>query len=93
MDIKELIRSWIDSIFSPFHSFLDMAIENLRNVSLTMAQGLDVGKYLSIFGDMPGPWQLVVVSILGSTFLLGALLIFRSQLRLYYAMKEGVKWW
>lgn len=93
MGLREKIRGFIDSIFSPFHSFLDMAIEKLRQVNLVTAQGLDVGKYLSFFGDMPQAWQLVIVSLLGSTTLIGGLLIFRSIMRIYYGMKEGVKWW
>lgn len=91
--MRETIRSWIDSIFSPFHSFLDIGIERLRDISLVTAQGLDIGSYLSIFGDMPGAWQIVIVSLLGSVVLLGGLLIFRSIMRIYYGMKEGVKWW
>lgn len=91
--MREKIRGFIDSIFNPFHSFLDMAIEKLRAVNLITAQGLDVGKYLSVFGDMPSVWQTVIVSLLGATVLLGALLIFRSVMRIYYSMKEGVKWW
>lgn len=70
-----------------------MAIEFLRNAQLVTAQGLNVGQYLSIFGDLPTEWQLVVSSILLTTVLLGSLLIFRSVMRLYYGVKEGVKWW
>lgn len=91
--MRETIRSWIDSIFSPFHSFLDIATERLRDISLVTAQGLDFGQYLSIFGDMPRVWQITIGSMLMATTLLGGLLIFRSVLRIYYAMKEGVKWW
>lgn len=68
-------------------------IERLGNISLVTAQGLDIGQYLSIFGDMPGIWQVVIGSILGASALLGSLLIYRSIMRLYYGMKEGVKWW
>ncbi|WP_430483499.1 hypothetical protein [Rossellomorea marisflavi] len=93
MEIKEAIRGFIDKIFEPPISFLELASEKLQGVQLVTAQGLDVGKYLSIFGDMPGPWQMVVSSLLISTVLLGSLLIFRSVMRLYYSLKEGVKWW
>lgn len=91
--MKEKLKEWIDGIFNPFHSFLDIAIERLRNIRLVTAQGLDIGKYLAIFGDMPGIWQVVIGSILGAAALLGSLLIFRSIMRIYYGMKEGVKWW
>lgn len=93
MNIFQTIKSFIDKIFNPPISFLDMAIQQLRNAQMVTAQGLDIGKYFSVFGDLPAAWQLVVSSILISTVLLGVLLSFRSIMRIYYATKEGVKWW
>lgn len=93
MNIKDTIIGFIDKIMQPPISFLDMAIEKLRATQLVTAQGINVGSYLSVFGDLPGPWQLVISSLLISTVLLGSLLIFRSIMRIYYAAKEGVKWW
>jgi hypothetical protein len=92
-DIKTIIHGFIDKIFKPPITFLDLGIEKLRNVQLVTAQGLDIGKYFAVFGDMPAAWQLVVSSILISTVLLGSLLIFRSVMRMYFTVKEGVKWW
>lgn len=91
--MKETIRDFIDKIFNPPQSFLDLAIEKLQGIQLVTAQGIDIGKYLSVFGDMPTAWQLVVSSLLISVVLLGSLIIFRSIMRIYYALKEGVKWW
>lgn len=93
MNIKETIHSFIDKIFQPPISFLDLAIEKLNGINLVIAQGLNVGQYLSIFGDLPGVWQLALSSLLISTVFLGSLLIFRSLMRMYFSVKEGVKWW
>ncbi|WP_028982776.1 hypothetical protein [Sporolactobacillus terrae] len=93
MDVRGVIHGFIDAIFKPPISFLDMAIERLQSVQQVTAQGIDIGQYFSVFGDLPAAWQLVVTSILISTVLLGSLLIFRSVMRMYYAVKEGVKWW
>lgn len=92
-DIKTVIHDFIDKIFQPPITFLNLAIEKLQNINLVTSQGLDIGKYFSIFGDLPTSWQLVISSILLSTVLLGSLLIFRSVMRMYYSIKEGVKWW
>lgn len=92
-DIKTVIHTFIDKIFQPPISFLNLAIEKLRAAKLVVAQGLNIGQYFSVFGDLPAPWQLVVSSILLSTVLLGSLLIFRSLMRMYFSVKEGVKWW
>lgn len=93
MNIFETIKRFIDSIFEPPITFLELAIEKIQGVQLVTAQGLDIGGYFSVFGDMPTVWQLVVSSILISTVLLGSLLIFRSVMRIYFSVKEGVKWW
>lgn len=91
--VFDLIKGFIDKIFKPPITFLELAIEKLRGVQMVTAQGLNIGKYFAIFGDLPTAWQLVVSSILISTVLLGVLLMFRSIMRIYYATKEGVKWW
>lgn len=93
MDIKGVIHEFIDTVFKPPLTFLDLAIEKLQGVQTVTAQGLNIGQYFSVFGDLPTAWQLVVSSILISTVLLGSLLIFRSVMRMYFAVKEGVKWW
>ncbi|KXI72198.1 hypothetical protein ACTFOJ_27030 [Bacillus cereus group sp. MYBK77-1] len=93
MDVKEKLHSFVDSIFQPIISFLDLCIEKIQGINLVVATGIDVGRYLSVFGDMPGVWQKVIISILASVTLLGSLLIFRSAMRMYYSIKEGVKWW
>lgn len=93
MGIYETITGFLDRIFKPPITFLDLAIEKIQNVQLVTAQGLNIGQYFSVFGDLPTAWQLVVTSIFLSSVLLGSLLIFRSILRLYFAVKEGVKWW
>lgn len=93
IDVLTTIKSFINKIFEPPISFLDLAIERIQGVQLVTAQGLDIGSYFSVFGDLPRTWQMVVSSILLSTVLLGTLLIFRSVMRMYYSVKEGVKWW
>lgn len=93
MDIISVIRGFIDKIFNPPITFLDLAIEKLREVQLVTSQGINIGQYFAIFGDLPTAWQLVISSILLSTVMLGSLLIFRSVMRMYFTIKEGVHWW
>lgn len=93
LNVFEVVKGFIDKILKPPIAFLDLAIEKLQSVQMVTAQGINIGKYFSVFGDLPTAWQLVVSSILLTTVLLGTLLIFRSIMRIYYATKEGVKWW
>lgn len=93
MNLYDTIKSFIDKIFQPPISFLDLAIERLESISLVTAQGLNFSQYLSIFGDLPAEWQLVLTSLLGSMVLLGSLLLVRVLMRMYFSVKQGVKWW
>ena len=89
----EVLKQFIDTILQPPISFLDLAIERLQDVQLVTAQGLNIGQYFKVFGDLPSEWQMVVTSLLASTVLLGTLLMVRSIMRLYFSVKDGVKWW
>ncbi|WP_307725282.1 hypothetical protein [Halolactibacillus miurensis] len=89
----EVLKKFIDTILQPPISFLDLAIERLQGVQLVTAQGLNIGQYFKVFGDLPSEWQMVVTSLLASTVLLGTLLMVRSIMRLYFSVKDGVKWW
>lgn len=87
------IKSFIDKIFGPPIAFLDLAIKKLQEVQMVTARGLNVNQYLSIFGDLPSEWQMVISSLLISMVLLSTLLFIRVLMRMYFATKEGVKWW
>ncbi|MGD6940953.1 hypothetical protein ACQCT6_02795 [Cytobacillus gottheilii] len=93
MNIIDTIKSFINKIFSPPIEVLDLAIEKLSEVQMISAQGINIGQYLSVLGDLPTSWQVTVSSLLFSVVLLGSLLIFRSLMRMYFSVKEGVKWW
>lgn len=80
----------IDQLFNPFFAFLDMGIDKLNSISKVTSQGLDVGQYLSVFGDMPTAWQMAISSLLISCTCLGTIIIFRAIVRLYYAIKEAI---
>lgn len=89
----ELIKSFIDKIFKPPIAMLDLAIEKLSDIYNITARGINVNHYLFIFGDLPQRWQWVITSLFSSLVLLVTLIMIRASMRLYYASKEGVKWW
>jgi hypothetical protein len=93
LNVYEVLKQFIDTILQPPISFLDLAIERLQGVQLVTAQGLNIGQYFKVFGDLPSEWQMVVTSLLASAVLLGTLLMVRSIMRLYFSVKDGVKWW
>lgn len=90
----DAVKSFIDKIFAVPIAFLDLCIEKLSGLSLVTAQGLNFSAYLGlVFGDLPYEWQLVISSLLIGLVLLITLLTVKAFMRMYYAAKEGVKWW
>lgn len=94
MYFLDVVKQFLDKIFSVPITFLDLCIEKLSGLSLVVGQGLNVNAYLTlVFGDMPREWQLVISSLLVSVVFLTSLFVIQGLLRLYFAAKEGVKWW
>lgn len=93
MDVKGFLVHMIDQIFAPPLSFINLGIDKLDNINLVTAQGLNVGQYLNVFGDMPQSWQLVIQSLLISISTIGSIIIFKAVMRLYYAIKGAIQWW
>lgn len=93
LGVYDFFKKMIDAILGPPIKFLKLARSKLEEANMITAQGLDVGSYLSIFGDLPKVWQMCINSAVLATVLLIILLCFRSIMRIYYSAKEGVKWW
>lgn len=93
MDVYGAIKRFVDAVLKPPIAFLDMAIERLTLANSVVARGLNFQSYLGVFGDLPTAWQLVIMSITLSGTLLGGLIVTKLFLRLYFAVKGGVKWW
>lgn len=93
MNVFEAIKTFVDKIFRVPISFLDLAREKLQWLGGISRQGLNVAQYFSIFRDLPLAWQYLLGSFLVSVVLLASLVMFRVLMRLYFAVKAGVKWW
>lgn len=93
INIFDAIKSFIDKVFAVPISFLDLAIEKLGGFGTIIAQGLNVSSYLSIFGDLPKEWQMVVTSLMASMVLFMSLFLVIALMRMYNAVKTSVKWW
>ena len=93
INVFDAIKTFVDKIFKVPMSFLDLAREKLQSAGVITRQGLDVSSYMSIFRDLPSSWQLVLSNLFLVVVLLASLVMFRVLMRLYFAVKAGVKWW
>jgi|SRR5690625_970361 len=91
--VFDTIKDFTDRIFHTPKSLLDLAREKLISANQVTARGLNVQSYLSVLGDMPNEWQRVISSALIGIVVIMGLLIFRVLMRLYYAAKDGIKYW
>lgn len=93
MGVFNAIKTFVDKVFSVPIAMLDLAREKLVNAASVTRQGINFNQYMSFFGDLPSYMQLVLKSLLGVTVILATLVMFRALMRLYFAVKGGVKWW
>lgn len=93
INIYDAIKSFVDKVFAVPISFIDLAIDKMTGNSGIVAQGLDVSSYLSIFGDLPREWQMVLTSIMASMVLFISLFLVIVLMRMYSAIKQKVQWW
>ncbi len=83
----------IDSIFDPVIQILAAARDQLDQVSMVAARGLNLDYYLGPVSMLGTEWQLLIGSVVASAFLLITVLVARKGYGIYLALKEGVKWW
>ena len=91
--IPDNIKNYIDAIFSPPLSFLNLMQEMLNNASLVAGKGIDLSNYFSFFAYLPSEWQGVVQSALASIVLLATLFLVRAAWDMYLRVKQSSKWW
>lgn len=70
-----------------------MAIRYLNDVSLIAGYGINLNKYLVFMGYLPPSLQAVMNSLLSGVILLAILQLVKIIIRMYYAVKDGSKWW
>lgn len=91
--VFDTIKNFTDRIFNTPKALLDLARQKLVNANQMTAQGINLQSYLHVLGDMPAEWQRVITSVLIGIVVIMGLLLFRVLMRLYYAAKDGIKYW
>lgn len=87
------VRNFVDSIFSPPLSFLQLMQTMLDQAGTVIGKGIDLNKFFSFFSYLPPEWQGVVTSALVSVTLLAILLLVKAAWDTYLRVKGSVKWW
>lgn len=87
------LKNFIDSIFSPPLEFLKMARDYLNHVSTVAGHGINLNNYFGFFSYLPSSMQAVINSLLASIIILAILQLVKTIMRMYYAVKDGSKWW
>lgn len=94
MDIlPQPVKNFIDSIFNPPITFLEMVFDLLNRVALVAGKGINLNNYFGFFSYLPTPMQSVVHSLLASVMLLAILQLIKAVMRMYGQVKVWVKWW
>jgi hypothetical protein len=91
--IPIMVRNFFDSIFNPPTSFLQMGVDYLSKVSLIAGKGINLNNYFGFFSYLPGPIQGVLNSLISAIIFLAVLQLIKSILKMYFTLKNAVKWW
>lgn len=91
--IPQPVRNFLDAVFSPVLSFLELLRDVLNDVSLVVGRGINLNNYFSFFNYLPPEWQTVIQSALASIALLASLFIVRSVWDMYLKAKNSIKYW
>lgn len=87
------IRNFIDAIFSPPLTFLQLTQDMLSRAGTVAGRGINLNNYFSFFAYLPSEWQSVVQSALASSVLLAILFLVRALWDMYLKVKASSKWW
>lgn len=87
------IKNFIDALFNPALTFLDMVLEYLGSISLIAGKGINLSQYLSFFSYLPDSMQAVIQSIISAVMFLAILQLIKYIMKMYYAVKDAVQWW
>lgn len=87
------VRNFIDAIFSPPLTFLNLMRDMLNNASTVVGKGISLNNYFSFFSYLPIEWQRVIQSALVSIVLLAILFLVKSLWDMYLRIKSSSKWW
>lgn len=87
------VRNFIDSIFNPPTSFLQMGVDYLSEVSLIAGKGISLNNYFGFFSYLPAPLQSVLNSLISAIIFLVVLQLVKSIVRMYFAAKDALQWW
>lgn len=91
--LPQTVKNFIDAIFSPVTTFLQMITDYLGEISLIAGKGINLGQYLSFYSYLPQSMQLVLTSVISSVIFLAILQLIKAIMRMYYSAKDAVKWW
>lgn len=91
--LPQPLKNFIDSIFFAPLQFLDMAYDYINRVGSIAGHGINLNNYFGFFSYLPSSLQAVVNALLSAIVLLAVLQLVKSIIRMYYALKDGSKWW
>lgn len=91
--VPQSVRNFIDAIFSPPLSFLNLMKDMILNAGTVVGKGIDLNNYFGFFSYLPSEWRLVVNSALLSIGLIAVLLLVRAAWDMYLRVKGSLKWW
>lgn len=87
------MRSLIDSVFTPFLSWLESIYTYLFQLSVPLARPLDLSNYFGYFKFLGVHWMNLINTICALGFIYLITYIIIANIGLIIKFKNLVKWW
>lgn len=87
------IKNFIDTIFAPILTWLNMISLQIRNLSVPVSHPLDFNKYFGQFAFLGPKWMLVITTLCGLAFVYFIIFFIMNARGLYQKFKDSIQWW
>lgn len=91
--VPNAVRNFVDAIFGPPITFLQMVIDFLNRAALIAGKGINLNNYFGFISYLPASLQAVFNSIIASIVFLAILQLIKAIMRMYGQSKSWLKWW
>lgn len=87
------MRSIVDSIFSPFLSWLTDIYVKISELSIPVSKPLNLGHYFGWFNILGTGWRLFITTTIALFFIYMVVYLIVTNMHLLNKFKNLIKWW
>lgn len=88
-----VVTNFIESIFNPVISILDLIISKLSSIGTVAAKGVRVSDYFGFFNILGNAWSSLIMQFIAALTFIFVLYMIQKYNRVLLWFKDLIKWW